>query len=253
MPRRNRVTPLGEIVADPERGTYFGNRGVLHDEGGRIRRPWQVRRWLICLLEFKGRHRAVMTPNRYTELFFLDEATGLAAGHRPCAECRRARFRAFRDAWAAGNHGTIGADPIRAATIDDRLHSERVGPDRSKRTFRAKLDELPDGVFVMLDDRGGGRLPDPWGQAARLVAGRLPGTTAKARRRGGHGPDATIDRPCDPGRLRARGPSLGLRSVKERTGLLPEESDSGRGKGTLACRTGSRTSSPGTSSTRSKG
>ena len=155
MPRRNRVTPLGEIVAVPERGTYFGNRGVLHDEGGRIRRPWQVRRWLICLLEFKGRHRAVMTPNRYTELFFLDEATGLAAGHRPCAECRRARFRAFRDAWAAGNHGTIGADPIRAATIDDRLHSERLGPDRSKRTFRAKLDELPDGVFVMLDDRGG--------------------------------------------------------------------------------------------------
>ena len=111
MPRRNRVTPLGEIVAVPERGTYFGNRGVLHDEGGRIRRPWQVRRWLICLLEFKGRHRAVMTPNRYTELFFLDEATGLAAGHRPCAECRRARFLAFRDAWAAGNHGTIWSRP----------------------------------------------------------------------------------------------------------------------------------------------
>src|SRR3954453_2972411 len=103
MPRQNRVTPLGEIVATPERGSMMGNRGVLHDEGGRIRRPWQVRRWLICLLEFKGRHRTVMTPNRYTELFFLDEATGLAAGHRPCAECRRARFRAFRDAWAAGD------------------------------------------------------------------------------------------------------------------------------------------------------
>jgi hypothetical protein len=191
MPRRNRITPMGEIVAVPERGTYFGNRGVLHDEGGHIRRPWQVRRWLICLLEFKGRHRAVMAPNRYTELFFLDEATGLAAGHRPCAECRRSRFRAFRDAWAAGNHGTIGADPIRAATIDDRLHSERLGPDRSKRTFRAKLDELPDGVFVMLDDRGGdaylirgdrllawspvgyrGRLPRPCGVVVTVLTPR---------------------------------------------------------------------------------
>jgi hypothetical protein len=155
MPRQNRVTPLGEIVATPERGSMMGNRGVLHDEGGRIRRPWQVRRWLNCLLEFKGRHRAVMTPNRYTELFFLDEATGLAAGHRPCAECRRGRFLDFRDAWEAVNHGTIGVDPIRAATIDDRLHSERIGPDRSRRTFRGMLDELPDGVFVMLDDRGG--------------------------------------------------------------------------------------------------
>lgn len=152
MPRRNRITPLGEIVAAPERGTYFGNRGVLHDEGGRIRRPWQVRRWLNCLLEFKGRHRAVMTPNRYTELFFLDEATGLAAGHRPCAECRRGRFLAFRDAWAAGSRYGLKTDNIRAGTIDDRLHAERVGPDRSKRTFRAKLDDLPDGVFVTLGE-----------------------------------------------------------------------------------------------------
>jgi hypothetical protein len=162
MPRRNRVTPFGEIVATPERGTMMGNRGILHDAEGRIRRPWQVRRWLICVLEFRGRHRTVMAPNRYTELFFLDEATGLAAGHRPCFECRRARFLAFRGAWAAAGLQDHVAGPITAAAIDDRLHAERVGPGRSKRTFTAEIDRLPDGVFV---DLGG---PD---RGARLIWG----------------------------------------------------------------------------------
>ncbi len=155
MPRKNRVTPFGEIVAMPERGMMMGNRGILHDAEGRIRRPWQVKRWLLCVLEFRGRYRTVMTPNRYTELFFLDEATGLAAGHRPCAECRRGRFLAFRDAWTAGNPRTMGPEPIRADMIDNQLHAERVGPDRSKRTDRANLDDLPDGVFVSLDGRDG--------------------------------------------------------------------------------------------------
>lgn len=154
MPRRNRVTPFGDIIACPERGTYMGNRGNLHDENGRIRRSWQVKRWLICLLEFRGRHRAIMTPNRYTELFFLDEATGLTAGHRPCFECQRRRFNEFLGTWAVGNRTDMGADSIRAAAIDDRLHAERLGPDRLKRTFRANLDDLPDGVFVMLDEQG---------------------------------------------------------------------------------------------------
>lgn len=89
MPRQNRVNPFGEIIATPERGTFMGNRGVLHDEEGRVRRKWKVKRWIVCVLEFRGRKRKVMTPRRYTELFFLDEATALAAGHRPCAECRR--------------------------------------------------------------------------------------------------------------------------------------------------------------------
>jgi hypothetical protein len=151
MPRRNRVTPFGQIVAVPERGTMMGNRGVLHDAGGRIQRPWRLRRWILCLLEFKSRHRAVMTPNRYTELFFLDEATGLAAGHRPCSECRRARFLAFRDAFTAGNHSGTKGDLITASVIDDRLHCERITPLGTKRTFRAFLDQLPDGVFVVLD------------------------------------------------------------------------------------------------------
>lgn len=143
MPRQNRVTPFGEIVAIPERGTIFGNRGLLHDPEGRIRRAWQLKRWLLCRLEFKGRKRQIMKPGHYTELFFLDEATGLAAGHRPCAECRHPDYRAFRNAWPAG--------PLPATALDERLHSERMNPDGSKRCLAANLDDLPDGVLVTRD------------------------------------------------------------------------------------------------------
>jgi hypothetical protein len=149
MPRQNRVTPFGEIVAIPERGTMMGNRGRLHDEQGRIRRPWQVKRWLLCVLEFRGRKRVVMAPDRYTELFFLDEATGLAAGHRPCAECRHGLFVAYREAWAAGNPSKLGASHATAALMDAHLHAERIGADRSKRLFQANINDLPDGVFVI--------------------------------------------------------------------------------------------------------
>ncbi|HEY3229252.1 MAG TPA: hypothetical protein VGJ87_08530, partial [Roseiflexaceae bacterium] len=101
MPYQNRVTPEGALIATTARGTLMGNRGCLHDERKRIVRTYQVRRWIICLLEFKGRWRAIMSPGKYTELFFLDEATALAAGHRPCAECQRERFTMFRAHWAA--------------------------------------------------------------------------------------------------------------------------------------------------------
>lgn len=148
MPRQNRVTPFGSIIATPERGTLMGNRGVLHDAEGRIKRSWQDQRWIVCLLEFRDRKRTVMTPSHYTELFFLDEATALAAGHRPCAECRRERFNAFRIAWSKSG----GTQSPSAGEIDDQLHAERVGPDRSKRTFLAVLDTLPDGVFVRLEE-----------------------------------------------------------------------------------------------------
>jgi hypothetical protein len=126
----------------------MGNRGVLHDAEGHITRPWQLKRWIVCVLEFRGRKRSVMTPGHYTELFFLDEATALAAGHRPCAECRHARFLAFCNAWATAHPKTGGEPRPTAAIIDDRLHAERMAPDRSKRTFLAPLDELPCGVFV---------------------------------------------------------------------------------------------------------
>ena len=179
MPRQNRVTPFGEIVATTERGTFMGNRGVLHDGEGRIRRAWQVKRWIVCVLDFRGRKRQVMMPDRYTELFFLDEATALAAGHRPCAECRHACFLAFCNAWATAHpEGGTSARPT-AQEIDDRLHAERVAPDRSKRSFVAARDDLPDGVIVAVA---------AWGDRAYLVRGdRLlawsPGGYGERRRR----------------------------------------------------------------------
>jgi len=150
MPRQNRVNPFGEIIATPERGTFMGNRGVLHDDEGRIRRKWQGKRWLVCVLDFRDRKRMVMTPSRYTELFFLDEATALAAGHRPCAECRRDRFNAFRYAWKLEKH----SHPPTAAEIDNRLHSERLAPDKKKKVHLANLADLPSGVFVKMADGG---------------------------------------------------------------------------------------------------
>jgi hypothetical protein len=148
-PLQNRVTPLGELVADPARGLVYGNRGCLHDADGRIRRPYAVRRWIACRLEFRGRRRAaLLQPGRYTELFFLDEATAFAAGHRPCAECRRADHDRFVAAWRGLHPGDRGAD-----AIDARLHGERVDPPtRAHRLHEARLEELPDGAFVL---RGG--------------------------------------------------------------------------------------------------
>ena len=179
MPMQNRVTPFGAIIATLARGTLMGNRGILHDDKGRIRRAWQVKRWLVCVLEFRGRMRSVMTPNRYTELFFLDEATALAAGHRPCAECRYARFIAFCNAWKMAHPGSEGSLRPRAIEIDNKLHSERIAADRSKRSFMADLDDLPNGVFVTVP---------AWGEQAYLVWGNrllawLPEGYGEPRRR----------------------------------------------------------------------
>ena len=145
MPLRNRVTPLGELVAHPARGLVYGNRGCLHDAQGRIVRPWQVRRWIACRLDFRGRRRSpLMQPGRFTELFFLDEATAFAAGHRPCAECRRGDYDRFVELWR-DLRGERGAD-----TIDLRLHGERVDPaTRARRLHDAAYDDLPDGAFVL--------------------------------------------------------------------------------------------------------
>jgi hypothetical protein len=148
MPRQNRVTPFGELIATESRGTLMGNRGCLHDDQQRIRRAFACRRWIICVLEFRGRHRAVMTPGRYTELFFLDEATALAAGHRPCAECQHVRYLLFRETWAAANPGLSGGTSPSADMIDGVLHAERVNDERGKRTWLSPLSELPPGVLV---------------------------------------------------------------------------------------------------------
>ena len=148
MPLQNRVTPLGELVADRARGLVYGNRGCLHDDEGRIRRRYNGRRWIACRLEFRGRQRSrLLQPGRYTELFFLDEATAFAAGHRPCAECRREDYVRFAELWAELHPGQVGAD-----AIDWQLHAERVElGTRAQLHHEAALDELPDGTFVVLE------------------------------------------------------------------------------------------------------
>ena len=140
MPRQNRVTPYGELIAVPDRGMFWGNRGVLHDEQGRLVRYARARAWLICVLEFKGRRRTLMTPGRLTELFFLDEATGLAAGHRPCGECRYGDYQAFKRAFGSGS----GSAP----EIDARLHADRLVRPGVRRSYTAALSDLPDGTMV---------------------------------------------------------------------------------------------------------
>jgi hypothetical protein len=154
-PLQNRITPEGEIIATRHRGLMMGNRGGafhLHDQTLGPRR-WATRQWIACVLEFKDRHREVMQPNRYTELFFLDEATALAAGHRPCFECRRAEADRFAELWAKV-HGR--AQRERAPMMDEVLHAERVDSGRRKVTFRARRADIPSGAFVRYarDGRG---------------------------------------------------------------------------------------------------
>lgn len=146
MPLQNRVTPNGEIVALPGRGLMMGNRGVLHDDRRRIVRATQVKRWIACLIEFRGRHRSIMKPRSYTELFFLDEATAFSAGHRPCAECRNADYKRFRALWEACFSAVAGVDEIDAV-----LHAERLD-GRTKRTWRSDVAALPDGTYVLIDE-----------------------------------------------------------------------------------------------------
>lgn len=125
----------------------YGNRGCLHDPGGRLVRSYNGRRWIACRLQFRGRRRgALMQPGRYTELFFLDEATAMAAGHRPCAECRRPDYNRFRELWAGG-------EPLPGAgAIDARLHAERVDlRTRTHRLHAARFEDLPDGAFALVD------------------------------------------------------------------------------------------------------
>lgn len=154
MTRQNRVTPYGAVIVSSARGTLTGNRGCLHDDEGIIRRSYVGARWILCLLSFKGRRRQLMMPGRYTELFFLDEATGLAAGHRPCAECQRARFEEFRAAWAVGNPEIAGAGRPSALTLDAALQADRLTPEGHKSVYEAPLAGLPDGSFVAIDLNG---------------------------------------------------------------------------------------------------
>jgi hypothetical protein len=157
-PAPNRVTPTGEIVAIDQRGLFMGNRGSIHREPRAIARPWQVRRWITCVLEYKGWVAPKWLPGRWTPLFFWDEAVALAAGHRPCALCRHADYVRWLDGWEAAFGDRPRADPM-----DRVLHEARVSERRQRRHTRP-WTELPAGTFVALD---GGEVP------ALVVADRL--------------------------------------------------------------------------------
>jgi hypothetical protein len=180
-PLCNRVTPFGELIAVSERGLAYGNRGCLHDSSGEIRRRYAVRRWIACRLEFRRRRPGLMMPGRYTELFLLDDATAMAAGHRACAECRRADYDRLVSVWSS-----LYPDDERGAdAIDARLHAERVidGASHSGSSARRPQEpiaagSLPDCAFVVLDGAA-------WLVRGRSLALWTPGGYAERRRRPG--------------------------------------------------------------------
>jgi hypothetical protein len=149
MPLQNRVTPFGDLVASPARGLFMGNRGGrIHTDAKMLTtRRWASRQWICCVLAFKGRHRDVWCRS-YTELFFVDEPTALAAGHRPCFECRRQDAVDFAERWQEAHR--LRTRP-KAPAMDEVLHAERLN-GRAKRLHRGAIDTLPDGAFIALEE-----------------------------------------------------------------------------------------------------
>jgi hypothetical protein len=194
MPLQNRVTPSGEIIATPHRGLFTGNRGIIHDPATRtlLRKRWTTKAWIACVCEFRGRRRKVMGGRSWTELFFLDEATALAAGHRPCFYCRRDDANRFRAAWERGNQ----VSNCRAADIDAVLHGERLD-GRSKRRHELPMpsERLPDGamlqegsqIYLILRGRAFLWSPAGYGDADHDLEGALlltPPSTLRAMAEG---------------------------------------------------------------------
>lgn len=174
MPLQNRVTPFGEIVAVASRGMFTGNRGIIHDPATKtlLSRRWSTHAWITCTCEFRGRRRDVMATRSWTELFFLDEATALAAGHRPCYYCRRTDANAFAAAWARGN----GLEQVSAKQIDATLHRERLdGKAKRLHPLACAVGELPDGAMVadVKHDDAGARDGRCIGTAYLFTRGRL--------------------------------------------------------------------------------
>jgi hypothetical protein len=149
MPLQNRVTPTGDIIATPHRGMFTGNRGIIHDpETKTLTRRWAAKAWITCVCEFQGRRREVMGGRSWTELFFLDEVTALAAGHRPCFFCRREDANRFCAAWEQGN----GVTRMRAPEMDAVLHRERLSHGKKRlHTLAVPIANLPDGAMVQQD------------------------------------------------------------------------------------------------------
>lgn len=160
MPLQNRVMPDGQIVVSPARGTMMGNRGgEFHTaEQTLTRKHWRSKQWICCVLDFKNRRRQLMQPRRYTELFFLDEATALSAGHRPCFECRRAAATDFATRW-----NVLRGKPGRATAsdMDHVLHGERLAGAGAQRTHHVIIDDLPDRVFILDKHRCIARITGP--------------------------------------------------------------------------------------------
>ncbi|WP_083227977.1 hypothetical protein [Mucilaginibacter sp. PPCGB 2223] len=172
---QNRVNPFGDIIKTPARGAWLGNRGVIHNENKEIARPFRLKAWIICMLEFRGRHREVMMPDRWTELFFVDEATAFSAGHRPCFQCRYADHQRFKAAWLAGNPAYGFDEKTSIHQIDDIIHRERIGKNKSKITYMDDVTTLPDGAFVLVNEQpylvanGGLYLWTPFGYEDKIA------------------------------------------------------------------------------------
>jgi hypothetical protein len=191
-PARNRVTPTGDIEAIQLRGAWTGNRGILHS-GHEIVRFHASDLWITCALEFRGRRHEQWQPHHYTFLYFHDEAVSFAAGHRPCAECRRDSYNAYRAAWAAG----LGVDAPSAPQMNQRLHGERIVRETHRRRVHPMpWAGLPDGAFVML-----GTLP------ALVIGDGLREWTAQGyrgrRERPAHGTADVLTPPSTVAALRA--------------------------------------------------
>ncbi|CAL1521200.1 hypothetical protein [Chitinophaga sp. MM2321] len=186
---QNRVDPMGNIIKTAARGIFMGNRGVLHNENKEILRPFKIKTWITCVLEFKNRKREVMAHNRYTELFFMDEATSFSAGHRPCFECRKEAAVKFKALWLKGNPGYEFDTKTLIKEIDNVLHKERISSSNTKITYEERPDELPDGTFVIFGDepylivKGYMYLWSPFGYSKRMhlpQAGKLPVLTPRS-------------------------------------------------------------------------
>lgn len=148
MAFQNRVTPHGEIITTPERGMFMGNRGRIHDAHKQITKKWARNTWVTCSLLFNNRHREIMSSESYTELFFLDEVTSLAAGHRPCGTCRNEDSKRFKSLWLSSNPILAAISGTSMAKIDKELHSERVDSNRKKKVWFTTIGELPDGTMI---------------------------------------------------------------------------------------------------------
>jgi len=150
---QNRVNPAGELIKTKARGAWLGNRGVIHNEQKEIIRPYKIKAWITCVLQFRGRHREIMQPNRWTELFFLDEATAFSAGHRPCFQCRYKDHMRFKEYWLRGNPQYRFDMKTPVTKIDDVIHAERITRNKSKVTYNANMQSLPNGTFILYDDK----------------------------------------------------------------------------------------------------